>query len=124
MHLFENGNIVLWGCLAKGKRQLYCIRGPMNGAMYHTVFDGNLLPSARTLKMGTMMTKAPCHFSMEHRSTECPNVCWSLWELVGSLGACAPFKDAPIVYRLFTETKVFHSLIIVVVADGLCRKTI
>ncbi|XDV41398.1 hypothetical protein PO909_010276 [Leuciscus waleckii] len=30
----------------------HCIEGLMNGAMYRQILDENLLPSARTLKMG------------------------------------------------------------------------
>ncbi len=47
------GNIMLWGCFsAKGTGRLHRIEGPMDGAMYRKILDENLLPSARTLKMG------------------------------------------------------------------------
>ncbi len=47
------GNIMLWGRFsAKVTGRLHHIEGPMDGAMYCKVLDENLLPSARTLKMG------------------------------------------------------------------------
>ena len=47
------GNIMLWGCFsAKGTGRLHRIEGQMDGAMYCKILDENLLPSARTLKMG------------------------------------------------------------------------
>ncbi|KAK3529096.1 hypothetical protein QTP70_016528, partial [Hemibagrus guttatus] len=47
------GNIMLWGCFsAKGTVRLCRIEGPMDGDMYCKILDENLLPSARTLKMG------------------------------------------------------------------------
>uniref|UniRef100_A0A673XEB3 Tc1-like transposase DDE domain-containing protein n=1 Tax=Salmo trutta TaxID=8032 RepID=A0A673XEB3_SALTR len=47
------GNIMHWGCFsAKGTGQLHCIKGTMDGAMYHQILGENLLPSARALKMG------------------------------------------------------------------------
>uniref|UniRef100_A0A672NMX3 Tc1-like transposase DDE domain-containing protein n=1 Tax=Sinocyclocheilus grahami TaxID=75366 RepID=A0A672NMX3_SINGR len=47
------GNIMFWGCFsAKGTGRLHRIEGQMDGAMFCTILDENLLPSARTLKMG------------------------------------------------------------------------
>ncbi len=47
------GNIMLWGCFsAKGTGRLHRIEGPMDEAMYCKILDENLLPPARTLKMG------------------------------------------------------------------------
>ena len=47
------GNIMLWECFsAKGTGQLHFIKGTMDGAMYRQILGGNLLPSARALKMG------------------------------------------------------------------------
>ncbi len=47
------GNIMFWSCFsAKGTGWLHRIEGPMDGAKYHKILDKNLLPSARTLKMG------------------------------------------------------------------------
>lgn len=47
------GSIMLWGCFsAKGTGQLHRIEGRMDGAMYRQILNDNLLPSARTLKMG------------------------------------------------------------------------
>ena len=47
------GNIMLWGCFsAKGIGQLHRIKGTMDWAMYRQILGENLLPSARTLKMG------------------------------------------------------------------------
>ncbi len=47
------GNIMLWGCFsAKGTGRLHRIERPMDGAMHRKILDENLLPSARTLKMG------------------------------------------------------------------------
>ncbi len=47
------GNIMLWGCFStKSTGRLHHIEGPMDGAMYRKILDENLLPSARTLKMG------------------------------------------------------------------------
>ena len=44
---------MLWGCFsAKGTGRLHHIEGQMDGAMYCKILDENLLPSARTLKMG------------------------------------------------------------------------
>ena len=45
----EGGNIMLWGCFsAKGTGRLHHIEG----LMYRKILNENLLPSARTLKMG------------------------------------------------------------------------
>ncbi|CAJ0963147.1 unnamed protein product, partial [Ranitomeya imitator] len=47
------GNIMFWGCFsAKGAGLLHRINGRMDGAMYRKILSDNLLPSARTLKMG------------------------------------------------------------------------
>ncbi len=44
---------MLWGCFsAKGTGRLHRIERPMDGAMYCKILDENLLPPARTLKMG------------------------------------------------------------------------
>ncbi len=43
---------MLWGCFsAKGPGRLICVKERMNGAMYCEILSGNLLPSARALKM-------------------------------------------------------------------------
>ncbi|KAK3506568.1 hypothetical protein QTP70_009910 [Hemibagrus guttatus] len=48
-----DGNIMIWGYFsAKGTGQLHCIKGTMDGAMYHQILGKNLLLSARALKMG------------------------------------------------------------------------
>uniref|UniRef100_A0AAY5KG10 Transposase Tc1-like domain-containing protein n=1 Tax=Esox lucius TaxID=8010 RepID=A0AAY5KG10_ESOLU len=48
----HGGGNMFWGCFsAKGTGQLH-IKGTMNGAMYCQILGENLLPSARTLKMG------------------------------------------------------------------------
>ena len=48
----DGGSIRLWGCFsAKGTGQLHRIEGKMDGAVYHEILAGNLLLSARTLKM-------------------------------------------------------------------------
>ncbi|KAI4874848.1 hypothetical protein NFI96_010395 [Prochilodus magdalenae] len=47
------GNTMFWMCFsAKGTGLLHHISGRMDGAMYHKILTDNLLPSARTLKMG------------------------------------------------------------------------
>uniref|UniRef100_A0A3Q0S8G9 Tc1-like transposase DDE domain-containing protein n=1 Tax=Amphilophus citrinellus TaxID=61819 RepID=A0A3Q0S8G9_AMPCI len=48
-----SGNIMLWGCLsAKGTGRLHHNEGLMDGAMCHKILHRNILPSAKTLKMG------------------------------------------------------------------------
>ena len=50
---YGGGNLMLWGCFsAKGTARLHRTEGRMNGAMYQEILGDNLLPSARTLKMG------------------------------------------------------------------------
>ena len=51
------GSIMLWGCYsATGTGRLVRIDGKMNAAKYREIVDGNLLQSARDLRLGQRFT--------------------------------------------------------------------
>lgn len=61
-----SGSIMVWVCFStKGTKQVHCIKGQIDEAMYHKTLDKNRLPSTRTFKLGqrsfgmTMTQKRP-----------------------------------------------------------------